>query len=244
MTQTTEAEGPQRFRREGHETIEVDHKFLRTVLGWLRSAKDEGSIGALMEDLDEYLVGHFEAEEKEDGFFDSVLLETPRHAHQIDELKAEHVTIKEMVAKVRGELNPPYGPASDALQAKVQAIAELLHRHERKEHAMLQDSLERDMAAGDLVVGGTLFAADSPLLRPWWIALVVSGLVLIATDLYSNKPYLRELRGVAIIFKLVTLTILVALDALDVWTLMALIALSSVVSHMPSKWRHRQVWTR
>ena len=150
MTPTTpEPDGPKRFRRQGHETVETDHKFLRTVLGWLHSATDEGSIGALLEDLDEYLQGHFEAEEKDNGFFASVLQETPRHAQRIKELKAEHGTIKELIAKLRAEIAPPYGPASNELRAKVDEVADVLRRHERKEHTLLQDSLERDIAAGD-----------------------------------------------------------------------------------------------
>jgi hypothetical protein len=92
------------------------------------------------------------------------------------------------------------------------------------------------------VVGGTLFAASSEALRPWWIGLALSGLVLVATDLYSDKPYLHEVRGVAIMLKLVALGSMVVFDALEVWGLMALIALSAVVSHMPSKLRHRRLW--
>jgi hypothetical protein len=150
MTPTKpEDQGPQRFHRRGDESIESDHRFLRAALDWLRAATGEGSIVVLLEDLDKYLQGHFEAEEMKGGFFDSVLHDTPRHAHRIEELRAEHVTIAELINKALGGLAPPYGVASDELRSQVGAIAEMLSQHERKENAMLQDSLESDIGPSD-----------------------------------------------------------------------------------------------
>ncbi len=98
------------------------------------------------------------------------------------------------------------------------------------------------VAAMSAVVGGTIFGGSREAMRTSWVALLVSGMFLIATDLYSDKPYLREMRGVALLLKLVAVALMAALDTFNGWALMALIIYSVVFSHMPSRQRHRRVW--
>jgi len=93
-----------------------------------------------------------------------------------------------------------------------------------------------------VVVGGEMFGADQQTLLPSLVLLGVSGGLLMATDLGGEHPYLREVRGMAVLVKL-------GLIAVSVWwvtgrllLLFGVIALSSVVSHMPGRYRYYALW--
>ena len=91
-----------------------------------------------------------------------------------------------------------------------------------------------------IYVGGVLFGASAAELTPWLRGAAVTGGALILTDLYGSLIYLAELRGLAMLAKLALLGVAVALPARRLALLVGLVVFSSVVSHMPSRWRH---WT-
>lgn len=129
--------------------VAVDHQFLKLALSWLESAREEGAIASMADDLLEYLEHHFEAEERPGGFFDAVLKNAPRHESHVAELRAEHAALRESLQAVRKRIEAPYKEASEEVVADVAAFVKAMRDHERRENALIQDALERDFGAGD-----------------------------------------------------------------------------------------------
>ncbi|MBP2648455.1 MAG: putative rane protein [Gemmatimonadetes bacterium] len=88
---------------------------------------------------------------------------------------------------------------------------------------------------------GALLLGAAPL-HGWPVgrvggAVVVSGLAMLALDLYASQLYLRTVAGVTALLKLVLVAVLAfAPGPLLFWTV---VALSTVVSHAPATFRHR-----
>lgn len=87
-------------------------------------------------------------------------------------------------------------------------------------------------------VGGVVFGGPEPAVRGWLHAVLMTGGLLFATDLYRSCDCLRELRGAAMVGKLVLLGIAVAWPPVMLPVVVAIVLLSAVVSHMPSQYRH------
>lgn len=94
------------------------------------------------------------------------------------------------------------------------------------------------------LVGGLLFGVAAASLPPWLVATVLSGGLLAATDVYEEGPYFTEIRGAAMVLKLMLLVVAWAVPAACTGLLFAVIVLSSVVSHAPGKVRHRSLRLR
>lgn len=98
-------------------------------------------------------------------------------------------------------------------------------------------------AAGTFL-GGHIFAVSSTQLEPWLWATVLSGLLITMTDLHASFAVLGELRGIAVLVKLLlVLAVPVFWDA-RVALLIAALVIGAVISHMPGRYRHIQVFLR
>ncbi len=128
---------------------EVDHAFLRQSLKWLRAAKEQGAIKELLDDLHSYLKQHFEAEEREGGFFASVIAAAPHHAHVVDELTREHETLLVDLPSITAGLTTGPEPAPPETIRRVNAFIAAMERHEHREEGLLQTTLDRDLSVGD-----------------------------------------------------------------------------------------------
>jgi len=89
-------------------------------------------------------------------------------------------------------------------------------------------------------VGGTLYGGPEAELSRWFHGAAATGAALILADLYGSFIYMAELRGMAMFAKLIVLGAATGLPDQRLGILIGLIVFSSVVSHMPSRWRH---WT-
>lgn len=145
MTETDEMALDERAPKE----VAVDHQFLEMGLSWLSSARQEGAIASMVDDLTEYLRMHFDAEQRRGGFFDMVVEAAPRHAGPVAELRAEHGHLLEQLAAVRAALRPPYEEASEEVLESVAVWVKAMRAHEKREAALLQDAFNRDVGAGD-----------------------------------------------------------------------------------------------
>jgi len=145
MTEANQTVVDERAQKE----VAVDHQFLKMGLSWLASAREEGAIASMLDDLDEYLKHHFDAEEREGGFFDAVLEKAPRHASHVEELKAEHGHMLEQISAIRASIEAPYKEASEALLEKVADFVRTMRDHEKREASLLQDAFGRDVGTGD-----------------------------------------------------------------------------------------------
>ena len=94
------------------------------------------------------------------------------------------------------------------------------------------------------VGGGILFGIERDLwVNYWWLALA-SGVLLMAIDIVSNPVWLIQIRGLVIYLKLVLLAIMGAFPQWAGMIMLAVIILSSVISHAPGNLRYYSVYHR
>jgi len=92
--------------------------------------------------------------------------------------------------------------------------------------------------------GGHVYAVAPERLKPALIATLASGTALMALEIFRNPIWPLQIRGLATIVKIALVAgVALAWDA-RVWLLTAVIAIGSVVSHMPSRYRYYSVWHR
>ena len=98
--------------------------------------------------------------------------------------------------------------------------------------------------AGGVLLGGYVFSAPGPLLSAWWYATLISGLLLLATDLHASCAALVEVRGMAVVAKVGLLLLVPAAGAHAVWVLGIVLIVGAVSSHLPGRYRHRALFLR
>jgi hypothetical protein len=97
------------------------------------------------------------------------------------------------------------------------------------------------LSAGTLL-GGHIFDMPVPILMPWLYATIITGTLILITDLHATACVLFEIRGIAIIIKLMLML------AIAVWfearvPLLCIILLIGVYgSHMPKYQRHKMLF--
>ena len=92
--------------------------------------------------------------------------------------------------------------------------------------------------------GGILFGMEPESWQAYWWLSVVTGVLIVAIDALANRVWLIQVRGLAIYLKLVLLVCLWKYPAWDVELLMAIIVLSAVISHAPSRLRYYSIYHR
>lgn len=124
-----------------------EHGTLSGMLDALEEADLEGARVQLA-GLMLFLERHFEREERPGGFFDTVLDTAPHYQARVRALREEHAIV---LSRVDGLLVDVYDAAmlSEELASWIADIIALLRSHERREHALMQLSLQVDIAAGD-----------------------------------------------------------------------------------------------
>ncbi len=93
-------------------------------------------------------------------------------------------------------------------------------------------------ATGTLV-GGYIFIQPAATLIPWLWGSVVTGILLLATDLHAGVAVLREVRGVAVIAKVVLFMLIPVFWEARVPLLVVILLIGAVSSHLPKRIRHR-----
>lgn len=88
------------------------------------------------------------------------------------------------------------------------------------------------------VAGGVLFGVNENLWTGYWWLALASGALIMLMDIVSNPLWLVQVRGVAIIGKLVLLAFLGNAPDWDRVLLIAVIVISGVVSHAPGSVRY------
>ena len=75
-----------------------------------------------------------------------------------------------------------------------------------------------------------------------WITLV-SGVAMLALEIWCNGIFLIQLRGMAILVKLLLLALLLYLN-IGVYVLITVIVISGIISHAPAKVRYFKLFKR
>ncbi len=93
-------------------------------------------------------------------------------------------------------------------------------------------------SAGTLLAG-YIFDQPASVLEPWLLGTVISGLLLLATDLHASFAVFFEVRGLGVLAKLVLLALVPLFWDARIWLLIAALVIGAVTSHMPRKYRHK-----
>jgi hypothetical protein len=86
--------------------------------------------------------------------------------------------------------------------------------------------------------GFFLFALPIEIWRPFAILAVSSGIALIGVEIFSDGIWLLQLRGLAVILKLLILAMCFTFPDLALFGFFIIIALSGFFSHAPAKIRY------
>lgn len=90
--------------------------------------------------------------------------------------------------------------------------------------------------------GAFLYPMQTAAWVPYLWLTLLSGVGLMGLSLYSNGIWLLQLRGLAILFKLVLLGLMLVWPGFS-WQLgLAVIVLSSVIAHAPGNLRYYSPW--
>ena len=94
------------------------------------------------------------------------------------------------------------------------------------------------LAAG-VLLGGYIFNQPSSMLEPWLWGTVISGLLMLATDIHASLAVIFEVRGMAVIIKTVLLFLATIFWEKRVLFLILALVMGVISSHMPKRYRHR-----
>ena len=90
-----------------------------------------------------------------------------------------------------------------------------------------------------ILLGGYFFDQSTVALEPWLLATVISGILLLAADIHASAAVLFEVRGVAVLMKLVLLALVPVFWDARITLMVASLVIGSIVSHMPKRYRHK-----
>ncbi len=128
--------------------IQVDHRLLGELLARIEIADQIAGACSLLAELRGYLLGHFEAEMREDGFFDQVLERAPWRAGVIEDLRREHRTVIVEIDRIHARLSTR-PPPPDPFRADLVSLVETLRDHESREGALACEILEAELGDCD-----------------------------------------------------------------------------------------------
>ncbi|MBC8424256.1 hypothetical protein H8E07_09050 [bacterium] len=95
-----------------------------------------------------------------------------------------------------------------------------------------------------IYLGAYVFHVDPETRWPWFLAALISGLLMVCLDLFESGGFLLQLRGLVVVGKLIVLAALPVFGDAAVWVL-AFVAVCSVISsHASSNVRYFLIWGR
>jgi len=94
------------------------------------------------------------------------------------------------------------------------------------------------------VGGGILFGLEPAQWSNYlWLAVFTGGLMMLM-DMISNPVWMMQVRGIAILLKLVLLIMIFVYPGWDQFLLIIIIIISAVISHAPGKLRYYSLYHR
>lgn len=92
---------------------------------------------------------------------------------------------------------------------------------------------------GGVLIGSVLFDQPDKTVSIWFMVTILSGGMLLATDLHATFAILFEWRGLAVVAKIALLSLLGWTQAYEIAILVAILTIGSFSSHLSRKFRHR-----
>lgn len=93
-------------------------------------------------------------------------------------------------------------------------------------------------------LGALVFQVEAAARTPWFLATMLSGLLMICLDLYESGAFLLQLRGLVVGVKLLLLALIPTFGAAGVWVLAAIAFVSVISSHASARFRYFLIWGR
>jgi len=94
------------------------------------------------------------------------------------------------------------------------------------------------LAAG-VLLGGHIFNQTEAILEPWLWTTVATGIIILITDLHSSLAILFEVRGMAILFKIILLLLIPLFWEERISLLVCVLLIGAISSHLPKRYRHK-----
>ena len=91
------------------------------------------------------------------------------------------------------------------------------------------------------VGGGFLYSSQQENWMPYLGLAVTSGIMMMCLSIWSNGMWLLQLRGVAMIVKLLLLA-LSMINGMEASVIIVVIAISGIIAHAPGKVRYYKVF--
>lgn len=125
----------------GAAEVSATHEVLMDDLAQILDSEDGAESATLLARIQAQMPWHFQLEEERDGVFDWILMLAPNQSAEVESLIADHALLLEECAALRP---PVRGDNHRDLAATLQleAFAEHMRQHERRESAALQLALE------------------------------------------------------------------------------------------------------
>jgi hypothetical protein len=93
-------------------------------------------------------------------------------------------------------------------------------------------------------LGAFVFEVEPASRWPWFLATLLSGLLIVCLDLYESGAFLLQLRGLVVAVKLLLLALVPTFGAVGVWVIAGIAFISVISSHASSNFRYYLVWGR
>ncbi|HEX8962294.1 MAG TPA: hypothetical protein VF801_04760 [Rhodocyclaceae bacterium] len=94
--------------------------------------------------------------------------------------------------------------------------------------------------AGVVGVGAAVLRGEAAT-GPFLVLLVACGLAIAVLDRWSNRAYLRQISGLAVMLKAGLLIVLAAFAAFGALAFWGFLVFSVAIAHAPGRVRHRRV---
>jgi hypothetical protein len=93
--------------------------------------------------------------------------------------------------------------------------------------------------AASILLGGYVFDQPVAGLEPWLWGTVISGMLILVTDLHASFAVLFEVRGMAVLIKAFLLVLITVFWEERIMLLISALIIGVVSSHMPKQYRHK-----
>jgi hypothetical protein len=93
-------------------------------------------------------------------------------------------------------------------------------------------------------LGALVFLVEPETRWRWFLAALLSGVLMTCLDLYESGGFLLQLRGLVVGGKTLLLAFLPAFGAATVWVVAAVAFVSVISSHAPASVRYYLIWGR
>lgn len=96
-----------------------------------------------------------------------------------------------------------------------------------------------------ILLGGLYFRPEATQIRYWLAGVIITGLGLLIMEIFRNAAMLIEIRGIAVLIKMLLLLGLTQVNpGHQISILMVIVFSSALISHSPRYFRHYSVLSK